>query len=101
MSFTVARRTREIGIRTALGAPKHRVMLNVLGRAGRQVAAGVLLGSILAGAAFVALGLDVAAAAPLLLLVAAIMTAVGLMASFGPARHAMLIEATEALRADA
>ncbi len=45
MSFTVAQRTREIGIRTALGAPPRRVVRDVFGRAAWQVAAGVLLGS--------------------------------------------------------
>ena len=44
MSFTVAQRTREIGIRTALGAQPRRVMSNVFGRAAWQVAAGVLRG---------------------------------------------------------
>ena len=101
MSFIVAQRTREIGIRTALGAPPRRVMSNVFGRAAWQVAAGVLVGSILSGAAFVAIGLGFGRAAPLLLAVAVIMGLVGLMAAFGPARRAMRIQAVEALRADA
>ena len=100
MSFIVAQRTREIGIRTALGAQPRRVMLNVFGRAAWQVAAGVLLGSILAGAAFVAIGLGLGRAAPLLLAVAVIMGLVGLMAALGPARRALRIQAVEALRAD-
>jgi putative ABC transport system permease protein len=100
MSFTVAQRTREIGIRTALGAGPRRVMLNVFGRAVWQVAAGVLIGSILSGAAFVAIGLGLGRAAPLLLMVAAIMGLVGLSAAFGPARRALRIQAIEALRAD-
>ena len=101
MSFIVAQRTREIGIRTALGAPPRRVMVNVFGRAAWQIAAGVLLGSILAGAAFMAIGLGLERAAPLLLTVAAIMGLVGLMAAFGPARRALRIQAIEALRVDA
>jgi hypothetical protein len=100
MSFTVAQRTREIGIRMALGAQPWRVMLNVFGRAVWQVAAGVLIGSILSGAAFVAIGLGLGRAAPLLLMVAAIMGLVGLSAAFGPARRALRIQAIEALRAD-
>ena len=100
LSFTVAQRTREIGIRTALGAQPRRVMLDVFGRAGWQVAAGVLIGSILSGAAFVAIGLGFARAAPLLLAVAAIMGLVGLLAALGPARRAVRIQAIEALRAD-
>jgi putative ABC transport system permease protein len=99
MSFTVAQRTREIGIRTALGAQPRRVIMNVFGRAGRQVALGVLLGSALSGGAFVALGLGLASAAPLLLAVAAIMAIVGVMAALGPARRGLRIQAIEALRA--
>jgi predicted permease len=98
MSFTVALRTREIGIRTALGAQPRRVMLDAFGRAVWQVAAGVVVGSILSGAAFTAIGLGLASAAPLLLAVAAIMGFVGLMAALGPARRALRIQAIEALR---
>jgi ABC-type antimicrobial peptide transport system permease subunit len=101
MSFTVAQRTREIGIRTALGAQPRRVIFNVFGRAVWQIAAGILVGSILSGAAFVAIGLGLARAAPLLLAVAAIMGFVGLLATFGPARRGLRIQAIEALRADA
>jgi ABC-type antimicrobial peptide transport system permease subunit len=100
MSFTVAQRTREIGIRTALGAQPGRVMLSVFGRAAWQVAAGVVVGTILSSAAVVAIGRGLAGAAPLLLAVAAIMGLVGLIAAFGPARRALRIEAIEALRAD-
>ena len=100
MSFTVAQRTREIGIRTALGAQPRRVMQSVFGRAAWQVAAGVLVGSIVSSAAFVAIGLGLASAAPLLLAVAAIMGLVGLLAAFGPALRALRIEAVEALRAE-
>lgn len=100
MSFTVAQRTREIGIRTALGAPPRRIMVNVFGRAVRQVAAGVVAGSILSGGAFVAMGLAPASAAPLMLTVAAIMAMVGLLAAVGPARRALQVQAVEALRAD-
>jgi ABC-type antimicrobial peptide transport system permease subunit len=73
MSFIVAQRTREIGIRTALGAPPRSVMANVFGRAARQVAVGVFLGSVLSGGAFVAIGLGLAWAAPLLVAVAVTM----------------------------
>ena len=100
MSFIVAQRTREIGIRTALGAPPRRVMANVFGRAAWQVAGGVLIGSILSGGAFMAIGIGLARATPLLLPVAAIMTLVGLLAAFGPARRALRIQAIEALRAE-
>jgi hypothetical protein len=101
MSFTVAQRTREIGIRTALGAPPQRVLLNVFGRAAWQVAVGVVVGSALSAGAFVAIGIGAMRAMPLLLVVAAIMTLVALLATFGPARRGVRIQAIEALRAEA
>ena len=61
----------------------------------------MLLGSILAGAAFLAIGLGLARVAPLLLAVAAMMAIVGMMAALGPARRGLRIQAIEALRADA
>jgi len=100
MSFTVAQRTREIGIRTALGADPRRVMLSVFARASKQVIAGVVVGSILSGAALMGIGLGAGSAAPLLIAVAVIMAVVGLMAAFGPARRGTRIQAIEALRAD-
>lgn len=52
------------------------------------------------GAAFVAIGLGLTSAAPLLLSVAAVMGFVGLLAAFGPARRELRIQAIEALRAE-
>ena len=48
MSYNVARRRSEIGIRIALGAARPRVIRMVLGEVGRMVIAGVLLGMLLA-----------------------------------------------------
>jgi predicted permease len=100
MSFTVAQRTREIGIRTALGAPPRRLVLNVCGRAASQVVAGVVVGSVLAAGAFVAIGVGAVRAMPLLLAVAAIMVMVAVLATIGPARRGVRIQAVEALRAE-
>lgn len=100
MSFTVTQRTREIGIRTALGATPRRLILNVCGRAAWQVIAGVVVGSVIAGGAFMAIGIGALRAMPLLLGVASIMALVALLASLGPARRGVRVPAMDALRAD-
>jgi predicted permease len=94
MSFTVSRRTREIGIRAALGAPPRRIVAGIFSRAFLQISAGVLAGSGLA--ALVGLG----STRQLLLLIAAdgIMLVVGLAACAVPLRRALRIDPTEALR---
>jgi putative ABC transport system permease protein len=48
MAYTVARRRNEIGVRIALGAEQSRVVRMVLGETARIVAAGVVLGVVLA-----------------------------------------------------
>ena len=100
MSFTVARRRREIGIRSALGADPGRVLSSIFARASAQISAGILFGVIgtvaldrVAGRGPVHDGNPVA-----LLLVAALMSTVGLVAAIGPARRGLAIQPTEALR---
>ena len=100
MSFTVAQRTREIGIRAALGASPHRLVLSIFGRATRQLALGVLAGSLLSGAVFLNIDLRPGKAAALWAAVAAIMLVVGLLAALGPMRRGLRIQPSEALRTD-
>jgi predicted permease len=96
MSFTVARRTREIGIRAALGARPGRIVAGIFSRAFLQVGAGVL-----AGSGLVALvGLGSAREVLLLLAADAIMLVTGLAACALPVRRALRIDPTEALRAE-
>jgi len=96
MSFTVARRTREIGIRAALGASQSRIVAGIFSRAFVQIGAGVLIGSGLAAL------LGVGSLREALLLVAAdgIMLVVGLAACAVPLQRALRIDPTEALRAE-
>lgn len=95
MSFTVSRRTREIGIRTALGARPGRIAAGILSRAFLQIGVGVLAGS--AVASMVGLGTRQV----LLLLAAnALMLLVGLAACAMPLRRALTVNPTDALRAE-
>jgi predicted permease len=104
ISFAVARRTREIGIRAALGARREDlVRLAVKGGAVPLlvgVAGGILL-TLAAGRAIAGFLFDVAPydAATLLFTVIAIV-AVGLLAAWVPARRASKIDPLTALRAD-
>jgi predicted permease len=100
MSFTVARRRREIGIRSALGADPRRVLSSIFRRASAQLAAGILVGLVgtvaldrLTGKGPVNDGNPV-----MLAVVAVLMTTVGLLASIGPARRGLAVQPAEALR---
>ena len=104
MSYSVSQRTREIGVRMALGATAESVFRMVLGQALRLVAAGIVCGLIAAALLTRMLetllfqtepldGLTFAATAVVLALVAT-------LASFVPARRGTRITPTEALRAE-
>jgi predicted permease len=97
MSFTVARRTREIGIRAALGAGQGRIVASIFSRAFLQIGAGLLAGSGLAAL----MGLGSTRQMLLLLAADAIMLVVGLGACALPLKRALGIDPTEALRAEA
>ena len=104
MSYTVARRANEIGIRLAMGARAVDVLKMVIAEAGWMVGIGVAIG--------VALGLGAAKAASTLLfglqpgdpvtLTAAIalLASIGLIASYLPARRASRLDPMTTLRSD-
>jgi len=102
MSYTVAQRTNEIGVRTALGAQPRDILRGVLGGAMRFVVAGIAVGSV--GAVLMTHTLahlltrlspndPVALAAAILVL-----TSAALAGSYLPARRATRVDPAIALR---
>ena len=104
MSYSVARRTNEIGIRMALGAQRGDVMRLVLTESMALVAVGVLIGAGLAAWAsrFVATLLFGVPAIDTITMAgaAAVMVAVAALAGFLPARRASRVDPMVALRFD-
>jgi predicted permease len=102
VAYSVSQRTREMGVRLALGARRSDVMALVLGRGLRLTLAGVAAGGVLAAALTpAARGLlhgvsptDV----PTFLAVGLLMTAVAGLASYVPARRASRVDPLVALR---
>jgi putative ABC transport system permease protein len=101
VSFAVARRTREIGIRVALGAGSREVVLAIFRRPLAQVALGVLAGASLV-AVFVHAGNGTVTARNVvtIALYAVGMMAVCLLACAVPTWRALRVEPTEALRGE-
>jgi len=101
MSFTVAQRRREIGIRSALGAQPGRLVAAVFKRAFWQIGAGSALGLLAAYLADMYLPIEQIgglAIPGILPATAAVMLVVGALAALGPARRGVRIDPTEALR---
>jgi predicted permease len=104
VGLLVGRRTREIGVRMALGATRRDIVMLVMREGGRLVAAGTGLG--LLGAMALARGLSsllygVDAADPLTFVAAAAaLAAAALLACYLPARRAGAVSVLVALRGD-
>jgi len=102
VSYIVVLRTREVGIRMAIGAQKHDVLRLILRESVRPVFAGLIAGILLAvGASYLARGLlfglngvDAISFAGVSLL----FLAIALLASYPPARLAMRVDPMVALR---
>ena len=92
MSVSVSRRTREIGLRAALGASRRRLIAGVFSHAFVLIGSGLLAGN----AVLMLLGLSNILES--LLLTSAAMLVVGLLACIQPARRALRVDPADALR---
>ncbi|HEX6185782.1 MAG TPA: ABC transporter permease, partial [Pyrinomonadaceae bacterium] len=102
MSYTVAQRTREIGLRMALGAQKGDVLRLVVGQGLKLVLVGVVLGLVASVAltrVMTSLLFGVTATDPATLVtISLVLIAVAALASYIPARRATRVDPLIALR---
>src|SRR5262249_22467443 len=103
LGYVVSRRTREIGIRMALGAHQVEVVGLVVGQAGTMVLLGLAIGAPLAYATAGLLAtflFEVSPRDPAVFATAAgVLVALALAASYLPARRATVVDPLQALRA--
>ena len=104
MAYSVSQRTREIGVRMALGATAGSVFTMVLNQALRLVLIGVAAGMIVAGALTRVLRTLLFETEPLdpvtFVSTAVVLMLVATFASYVPARRGTRIAPTEALRSE-
>jgi predicted permease len=101
MAFTVAQRTREIGIRVALGSTRRAILAAVFRRPALQVLAGILMGGALLAVTMQMAGSALSFQLAVQLLVyMAIMACVCMSACVLPTRRALSIEPGRALRSE-
>ena len=102
ISYTVAQRTNEIGVRMALGAQRSRVIGMILREVSVTIGIGIMIGAVLTlsgGKAAGSLLYGLKAHDPLTLVLAVIILAgIGLAASFVPAHRASRLDPMVALR---
>lgn len=102
MSFTVSRRTREIGIRVALGADARRLVGAIFRRPLTQVGIGILVGAVLVALMPGIIEMETMSAKGTALVAgyAVFMMGVCLLACVVPTRRALRVQPMEALRAE-
>ena len=98
MSLTVSQRTREIGIRKALGARSHPVLRSIFSRAFVQHALAAGLGGFASLTYFSGIPDSHIATPGMVVLILAFMMFVGCVSCGPPARRALRIQPTEAMR---
>jgi ABC-type antimicrobial peptide transport system permease subunit len=99
MSVSVARRTREIGLRSALGASRGRMVADILSRSLVLLGSGIAAGNLVLSL-FIWLEpeVDLSYVAVPLLGTSTVILIVGLLACVEPARRALRINPVDALR---
>ena len=99
MAFTVTQRTREIGIRVALGADRRRVIGVILLRPLAQVSVGIVVGGALVAVVFAGLfeSAPTVTEAALIAAYSTLMMVVCLLACVVPARRALRVEPARVL----
>ena len=104
MALSVTQRTRELGIRLALGAPRRNVFRLVLGQGAMLVSLGIglgLLGALAASRALSSVLYGVGALdVPAIGIAIASLAFVALLACWLPARRATLVDPIQALRTE-
>lgn len=115
LAFTVSKRTREIGVRVAVGASPRRIVSTIFRRPLIQVSSGIVVGALLVGVGSVivrnhvpdsAIGMQTfRGGMPLdqlavLIMYSVAMLGVCLLACIVPTRRALGVQPTEALRAE-
>jgi ABC-type antimicrobial peptide transport system permease subunit len=104
LSYVVAQRTREIGVRMALGATASAVRRQVVTQGTVVVLVGVVIGVAVAFASTRLLAnllFEVKAVDPVVFAAMSVtMLAMGMLASYMPARRASAVDPIEALRSD-
>jgi len=102
IAYSVSQRTREIGVRLALGAPRSSVYGLVLGGAARLAAIGIGIGLVGSVAAALLMRTLLFGTPPwdaaVLVSVAIVLSAAALLASYIPARRAASVDPVHALR---
>jgi ABC-type antimicrobial peptide transport system permease subunit len=104
LSYVVAERTREIGVRMALGATSGAVRRQVVSQGAKVVMIGVVIGVAVAVAStrlLSALLFGVKAVDPIVFAaMSVIMIAIGMLSSYVPARRASGVDPIVSLRSD-
>jgi ABC-type antimicrobial peptide transport system permease subunit len=105
LSLSVTRRTREIGIRTALGASRRQILSSIMGRTCVPPALGAIAGialgeTLVAARGIFAFRLPDGSGPWGLPVLGALMIGAGLLSAWVPARRALAVAPADALRAE-